>query len=123
MHICNVSLPSAYGVGKPSGAEVQALINLVRRSASEPGGRHVSLQNMADALGVQRGTLYAWMRKIEIRPGKFVTSGRSIPYTALYCLQVMAQNPAAAREDVFRPMWQREVPPTLDQRCRVPRTR
>lgn len=124
MHIVNVVLPNADDMGQPTAGEVKALVNLVMRSASEPGrnGRKVSLDMLGQALGVRRGTLYSWMAKNEKPiPGK-VDHGRGIPFSAFYCLQVLATNPAAARADVFSPMWVRIGRPILDRRDQAPDT-
>lgn len=124
MHIVNVMLPNAEGHETPSAGEVTALVRLILRSASEPGetGRKVSLDMLAQALGVRRGTLYSWMaKKGKPVPGR-IEHGRGIPFSAFYCLQVLATNPAAARADVFDPMWARIARPILRRKGRAPDT-
>lgn len=121
MHIINAPLPNADGQRAVSAAEVRALVALIRRTAAPRGGeRTISLGMMAEALGVSRTTLYSWMNKADKpRPG-VIDHGRRIPYTAYYCLQVMATNPAATRDDVFSPMWARIAPPLFPRKAPAP---
>ncbi|MES2347001.1 MAG: hypothetical protein V4641_05455 [Pseudomonadota bacterium] len=102
MHIVNVPLPCALRGEKVSPDEVKALVNLIRHTASTPENR-VTMDMVALALGVNRQTLWSWMRKARAKPGQTVT-GRAVPYCCLYVLQVLAVNPAAARDDVFAPI-------------------
>lgn len=120
MHVVNVMLPNADGIKAITPTEVRALVHLIQRTAAPPGTtREVSLDMIATALGISRGTLWAWMRDAPRKPGK-VSNARGIPFTAFYCLQVLATNPAAARADVFEPMWARIAPPILPRKARVP---
>ena len=118
MHVVHVPLPNADGLKAVTASEVRALVRLIQRTAAPQGGqRTVTLEMIATALGASRTTLYSWMRKAERRRPGQVDTGRGIPYPAFYCLQVMATNPAATREDVFAPMWERTAPPILPRKA------
>ena len=103
MHIVNVPLPNASDQPEVSAAEVSALITLIKRTCGMKD-RPVTTDMLAEALGVSRAALWSWMRKADPRPGK-QPLGRNISYCTMYALQVLAVNPAAARADVFGPMW------------------
>lgn len=87
--------------------ELRALVRLVMRCAPA-GERKVTMGDVAKALGVSRNTLGNWCaprvsraRRVSLRRAAAGRLGRSAPYSAFYCLQVLAANPTAAWATVF----------------------
>lgn len=81
--------------------DVRALVRLVMATAVDVEGRRPTQEMLADMLGYSRHTLRAWMRKPRpavaraARVRATPPAGRRIPFSAFYCLQAMAVNPAA----------------------------
>lgn len=81
--------------------DVRALVRLVMGTAVAADGQRPTQEQVADMLGYSRHTLRAWMRKPPApvargpRVRKLPPSSRRIPFSAFYCLQAMAVNPAA----------------------------
>ncbi len=86
--------------------EIRTLVRMVMRCAP-PGTRAITMDHVARAIGVARNTLTNWCaprrrRVVSLRKETGpIGYGRSAPYAAFYCLQVLAANPKQAWESVF----------------------
>lgn len=105
--IVNAMLPNAASESftiEPG--EVRTLVRMIMRCAPA-GARPITMDHVARVLGVARNTLTNWCAPrrrsiVALRKQKGpVGYGRSAPYAAFYCLQLLAGNPTQAWESVF----------------------
>lgn len=78
--------------------DARTLIAVICRTASGPNGERATLDDIARLLGISVNTLKDYRR----RPRRDRSANqRGIPYTALYCLEVLASAPAATSAAIW----------------------